>query len=130
MSTEQVPFGGRFTITKRLEFSASHRLCLPYDSPCNREHGHNYIVEVEVVGHQLNEEGMLIDFSAIKRVVMALDHRNLNHVMGMDNCTAERIALWIAQGVQDVLDTSSVEGAYVDYVSVQENEGNEAVWER
>ncbi len=129
MSSDQ-ELGSMFRLVKTLEFSASHRLHLPYDSPCNREHGHNYIVEVEVVGHQLNEEGMLIDFSAIKRVVMALDHRNLNDVMRMDNPTAERIALWIAQGVQDVLDTQGVEGTEVDYVSVQENEGNVATWER
>jgi len=119
-----------FRIVKRMEFCASHALHLPYESPCNRLHGHNYIVEVEVVGHELNEEGMLIDFSAIKRLVMSLDHQNLNAVMEMENCTAERIALWIAQGVQDLLETQAVGGTYVDRVSVQENEGNKAIWER
>jgi len=130
MSSDREPMGGMFRIVKTLEFAASHRLHLPYDSPCNRLHGHNYTVEIEVAGPELNEQGMLIDFSRIKGVVMALDHRDLNETLDADNPTAERIAFWIADGVQDVLDMQGALGSYVESVSVRENDGNEAIWER
>ena len=35
-----------FTVTKRLEVSASHQLKLDYPSKCQNLHGHNWIITV------------------------------------------------------------------------------------
>ena len=62
---------------------------------------------------------MVTDFTLIKRdIEKALDHKNLNDVLPM-NPTAENIARWICD---------HVENCYK--VSVQESEGNVAIYER
>ncbi|SHJ53169.1 6-pyruvoyltetrahydropterin/6-carboxytetrahydropterin synthase [Aureimonas altamirensis DSM 21988] len=87
-----------FKITKRFEFSASHRLAgLPEDHPCTRLHGHNYIVEIELQASELNAFGFVRDYrdlSAFKRYVdETFDHRHINDVLGHDSPTAEALAL-------------------------------------
>lgn len=108
-----------FTVTKRLEISAAHKLTLDYDSPCNRLHGHNWIIEVTCQREKLNRNGMVVDFKKLKNVVTdMLDHQYLNDVLGV-NPTAENIALWICNTVP-----------FCVKVRVQESEGNVAVYEK
>ena len=65
-----------FTVTKRLEISAAHSLTLDYSSPCNRLHGHNWIIEVTCQREKLNRNGMVVDFKKVKQVVTdMLDHQ-------------------------------------------------------
>ena len=81
------------TLTKRLEFSASHRYHNPkWDDaknkqvfgPCNNEntHGHNYIVEVTLQGDIDPVTGMIINLYDLKQylweVLEQFDHKNLN----------------------------------------------------
>ena len=66
-----------FTVIKRLEISASHKLVLPYRSKCASLHGHNWIITVYCRSARLNADGMVVDFTRIKEVVMEkLDHQN------------------------------------------------------
>lgn len=45
-------------------------------TPCRRIHGHNWKVEVEI--HSVIEkDGMVVDFTKIKKVINELDHRLL-----------------------------------------------------
>ena len=48
-------------------FSAAHQL-LGYAGNCESLHGHNWKVEVQVRGEQLNDIGILIDFKELKRL--------------------------------------------------------------
>jgi len=57
-----------YTITKCFEFEASHKLVLTYDSPCTNLHGHSYKVRITVKGDNLDENGMITDFSNLKPV--------------------------------------------------------------
>ena len=108
-----------YTIIKRMEISAAHSLSLSYPSKCENLHGHNWIITVYCRSKELNPDGMVIDFSHIKRTVKGqLDHRNLNEVLPF-NPTAENIAKWIC----DQLDTCYK-------VEVQESEGNTAIYEK
>ena len=81
------------TLTKRLEFSASHRYHNPkWDDaknkqvfgPCNNEHthGHNYIIEVTLQGEIDPVTGMIINLYDLKQylweVLEQFDHKNLN----------------------------------------------------
>lgn len=84
------------------EFSvaASHRLTgVPADHPCARLHGHTFLVRVTVAGPIDPQTGFVADFADIQRawapVGAALDHRNLNHVLGLENPTSENLARWI-----------------------------------
>ena len=51
-----------FTVIKRMEISASHKLVLPYRSKCASLHGHNWIITVYCRSSRLNSEGMVVDF--------------------------------------------------------------------
>jgi 6-pyruvoyltetrahydropterin/6-carboxytetrahydropterin synthase len=81
-------------ITKRVHFSASHRLFNPnfddekneriYDK-CNNfyGHGHNYKLEVTVKGTPDPDTGYVIDLKKLKRIlyeeiVEKVDHKHLN----------------------------------------------------
>jgi 6-pyruvoyltetrahydropterin/6-carboxytetrahydropterin synthase len=74
---------GRWRLTVRTEFSASHRL-ICYRGKCENPHGHNFGVEAEVEGRELDEAGMVLDFGELKRmlgeIVDALDHADLNEL--------------------------------------------------
>ena len=122
-----------YKVTKRMEISAGHKLCLAYDSPCSRPHGHNWIIEVEVSSEELNKDGMVIDFTVIKDEIKGrIDHQNLNEIFSF-NPTAENIAEWIAGTLKIVLVASYLkndnhEMAKVTKVTVQESEGNTACY--
>jgi 6-pyruvoyltetrahydropterin/6-carboxytetrahydropterin synthase len=68
---------------------------------------------------------MVFDFSEIKKIVDTLDHTHLNYhdAFRHRNPTAENIAEWIADEVDEVIGISP---ARVKSVRVQESEGNEA----
>lgn len=107
-----------YYVQKRMEISAAHKLNLNYDSPCQNLHGHNYIVDVYCKAEDLNENGMVIDFTVIKeKVHKVMDHNYLNDIMD-NNPTAENMAKWICESVP-----------YCYKVSVQETEGNVATYE-
>src|SRR5574343_857648 len=91
-----------FTVTKTIEVSIGHCLTLPYKSPCQNPHGHNLKIFVSVSGEVLTEYGMIVDFSEIKKIVMQMDHKNLNDLFNF-NPTAEKIAQWIRTSLNDML---------------------------
>lgn len=105
-----------YRIKKTLEISAAHKLDLPYESKCSKNHGHNWIITIICESKKLTNYGMVTDFAEIKRIIMgALDHNNLNDIIPQP--TAENIAKWI----HDLI-PSCVE------VRVKESEGNEAAY--
>ena len=91
-----------FTVTKRLEVSASHQLQLDYPSKCQNLHGHNWIITVHARSEELDHNGMVIDFTIIKEKIHG------------------RLAKWIADEL----------GPKCFKVEVQESEGNTAIYER
>ena len=106
-----------YRIVKTFEIAVAHKLNLEYESPCSRIHGHNLKVRVMCSKEELNQDGMVIDFTEIKkRIHDKLDHRCLNDIekLGFErmepqvdpstqfeidtvelNPTAERLAKWI-----------------------------------
>ena len=81
-------------VTRRYEFSASHRLHAPgltaeenrrLYGKCNNPfgHGHNYVLEVSVRGPVEARSGRAVDPAALDRlvrdrVIRVFDHKNLN----------------------------------------------------
>ena len=88
-----------FEVRVEDDFAAAHFL-KDYHGKCENLHGHNYKVFVHVEGNSLDEGGMLIDFSVLKRelksVLSCLDHTDLNDIQFFEqNPSAERIARYI-----------------------------------
>lgn len=109
-----------YYISKRMEIAGAHNLKLDYESKCGNLHGHNWIVMVYCKSEELDNNGMVIDFKHIKTNIMdKLDHKYLNEVVDF-NPTAENMAKWICEQIGDK--------CYK--VSVQESEGNTAIYER
>ena len=88
-----------YYISKRIEIAFAHQLRLNYESKCQRLHGHNGIATIYCCSEELNENGMVVDFTHVKRCINdRLDHRCLNELFDF-NPTAENIARWIADEV-------------------------------
>lgn len=108
-----------YYIEKHLEIAGSHKLTLDYESKCQNLHGHNWKIVIHCKSKKLNRNGMVEDFTLIKKKIKSkLDHQNLNEVFTF-NPTAENIARWICDQIPTCYK-----------VSVQESEGNTAIYEK
>lgn len=72
-----------FEVTRQIDFCYGHRL-LNYEGKCRHLHGHNGQAIITLASPDLDERGMVIDFSDIKRDVSRwiddhLDHRMILH---------------------------------------------------
>jgi 6-pyruvoyl tetrahydropterin synthase/QueD family protein len=110
-------------------FDAAHQLALPYDSPCNKRHGHRYAVEVTASASEL-QHGMVVDFNILQKVVDEFDHCDLNdrpefRVTNLAT-TAENIAVVLAQKLQHAVG----ERVSIDEVVVRETPRSLARWRR
>ena len=127
-----------FEVRVEADFSAAHFL-RDYNGKCENLHGHNYKVYAHVRGSQLNEGGMLLDFTKLKAALRAvckeLDHTNLNDFDYFDqNPSAERIAMYIAKGIisrlaeegEDLTKSSDNSHAFLYAVDVFETDTSRA----
>lgn len=69
-----------FQICRKIEFCYGHRL-LNYAGKCRHLHGHNGRLLVTVRAADLDELGMVLDFSEIKRVISRWVDEELDHRM-------------------------------------------------
>lgn len=93
-SREVRPLRGEVLVTRRVQFCAAHRLNNPSKSdewnlnqygPCNHAHwhGHNYILEVSVLGEPDPDTGYTFDLGSLKKIIHEeivdkCDHKNFN----------------------------------------------------
>lgn len=87
-------------IVQTFRFEAAH--FLPNVRPghrCMRVHGHSYQIDVHLTGALDPATGWVVDFydieAAFGPVMETLDHHLLNEVPGLENPTAENIAVWV-----------------------------------
>jgi 6-pyruvoyltetrahydropterin/6-carboxytetrahydropterin synthase len=99
-------------IYKQFTFEAAHLLPnVPPDHKCRRLHGHSYRVTAVISGEPDIESGWVMDFADLKSAFgecrARLDHRYLNEIPGLENPTAEQIAIWIWKQLRPGLPTLS-----------------------
>nr|WP_294518742.1 6-carboxytetrahydropterin synthase QueD [uncultured Rhodopila sp.] len=95
-------------ITQAFTFEAAHRLPnVPPAHRCHRMHGHSYRVELRLQGEVDPVTGFVADFfdieSAFQPLLDRLDHNCLNEIEGLENPTAEHIAIWIWDRLRSTL---------------------------
>ena len=95
-------------------FAAAHQLKM-VAKKCENLHGHNWKIEICVVGDKLNDAGVLIDFGELKQhisnIMEELDHKFLNELDAFnDNVppSSENIARYIAQSTQKKINNSGI----------------------
>lgn len=67
-------------VTKQIKFCAAHRL-LGHKGKCQNIHGHNYLVEIVLENQELNELGMVLDFTDIKETYGKWIDENFDHAI-------------------------------------------------
>jgi 6-pyruvoyltetrahydropterin/6-carboxytetrahydropterin synthase len=122
-----------FRVTRRYQFSASHRLHSAQLSEeenqrlygkCNNPfgHGHNYVLEVSVRGPVDTLSGRAVDPAALdqlvrERVIRAFDHKNLNEEIEMFQRvvpTSENLTVRIQQILSQVPLPAHLEGIRIE----------------
>jgi 6-pyruvoyltetrahydropterin/6-carboxytetrahydropterin synthase len=107
-------------------FSAAHRLENFYGK-CEALHGHNWKVEVFLVGDKLDEAGLLQDFGQVKararELLEEIDHKYLNELpaFSQQNPSSENLARYLFQRLAAALDR---DGVKVSRVSVWESDNS------
>jgi 6-pyruvoyltetrahydropterin/6-carboxytetrahydropterin synthase len=105
-------------------FSAAHRLENFYGK-CEALHGHNWKVEVFLMGEKLDEAGLLLDFGVAKartrELLEEIDHKYLNElpVFSHQNPSSENLASYLFQRLAALLNR---EGVKVSRVNVWESD--------
>ena len=106
------------------QFAAAHQLRALVGG-CENLHGHNWKVEVTVVGDTLGDDGLLMDFRVIKdhtkEILDDLDHKFLNEIGAFKSMepSSENIARHIFETLRDRLD---VDGIRMGKVTAWESE--------
>ena len=106
----------RYIVRATTEFSAAHVLH-GYAGACNRVHGHNFKVELEVEARAVDDVGMAIDFTLLESIAASiaqeLDHRLLNEIPPFNevNPTAENLGAFFWTRVNRALAQEAGDGA-------------------
>jgi len=94
----------KISITKTFTFDSAHQLTDLKGSKCQNLHGHTYKLEVTVSGKVQGVVPMIMDLSLlstiVKGILEVIDHTNLNTFFSHSNPTAEYMAEWFAEEIQ------------------------------
>ncbi len=69
-----------FRVAREFDFCYGHRL-LNYEGKCAHFHGHNSRAIVTLEADQLDEKGMVLDFSEMKKTISEWIDANIDHKM-------------------------------------------------
>jgi len=124
---------GKWRLTIDEAFCASHQL-RNYKGKCERLHGHNFGVQVEVEGSELDPEvEILVDFGELKRItreaVGDLDHAHLNDLppFAVHNPSSENIARHLFRDIRTRLAAIAPQARLVS-VGVSEKGSSRAMY--
>lgn len=120
----------KLSVCKEFVFDAAHRLP-NYNGPCERLHGHQWKLEIEVSGEVSQDTGMVLDFVHLKKVVnMAiidkLDHQYINDIY--QNPTAENMVISFVEQMKELVGAGY--GLTLERIRLYETPTSFAEWRR
>jgi len=137
------------SVTKQYRAEIGHRL-MNYDGKCAHLHGHSYLFEVTVEALDLDDRGMVVDFSDLKKamriVLEPYDHalvlRDDDHLARMfedlraTNGESARLHLWannptaenMASRFGSLIDNMLPRGVRLTHIRVWETATSHADW--
>jgi 6-pyruvoyltetrahydropterin/6-carboxytetrahydropterin synthase len=95
------------------QFAAAHRL-ENFHGKCEALHGHNWKVEVFLVGQTLDRAGLLMDFGVVKartkEVLEEVDHQYLNELAAFRdrNPSSENLARYLYERLEAIFNQDGV----------------------
>jgi 6-pyruvoyltetrahydropterin/6-carboxytetrahydropterin synthase len=101
------------------QFAAAHRL-ENFKGKCEDLHGHNWKVEVFLVGNELDQTGLLMDFGVVKartkQVLEEIDHKYLNELAAFQDCnpSSENLARYLYERLGSIFNRAGVKVRRVD----------------
>ena len=104
-----------------------------YKGKCEELHGHNFTVEVSIAGDDLQDDGMLLDFTILRghlhEVLDVLDHKYINDIPFFSGSasSAENIALYVFSEMEGRVGNDRVS---LKKVTVWESDRASASYER
>ena len=120
-----------FELKIRTHFAAAHQLTM-VAKKCENLHGHNWHIEVRVIGEKLDRAGVLMDFGELKKhiadIMVTLDHHFLNDLEVFSEAfppSSENIAIYIADQLQKKI---THPGVRVSRVSAWESDNSCATY--
>lgn len=116
------------TITRKYSLEAAHFLPnVPDGHKCKRLHGHNWGVNVTVIGRPSSDSGWLLDFFELDDIWSVLhgelDHRCLNDIV--ENPTSETLCAYLRDRIAEMLPS----GVLLKQVRISENANSVAQWD-
>ena len=136
-------------VKKTFVVCAAHRL-MDHPGACKRLHGHNYLITVHL-GHRAFDtmQGMVVDFGLVKQHLGAMINTLFDHVTILQDTdplvpglkgvfgeagvttvpfppTAENMARFLVDVLQQQVEVLEWRGIYVDRVEVEETPNNTA----
>lgn len=85
----------KFSVIRKHEIHAGHRV-YGHQGKCRNLHGHSYVFHFHCVSEELNELGMVVDFSIIKSTLCQWLEDNYDHRMLLweqDPCAKQLLAI-------------------------------------
>lgn len=132
-------------LEREYEMEVGHHLTagVPDGHKCRRQHGHRYVLTVEVSG-ELDTDGMLIEYAdldaVIKPLVAKVDHHDLNTLRERCstaiaeavscNPTVERLVCWFVDRLALVASARQAAPLTLQRVSIREDSRSKALWVR
>lgn len=122
-----------FQVSVEETFSAGHAL-RGYKGKCENVHGHNYRVQITLEGPQLDNIGLLVDFTRVKQVmrevIKRLDHQFINDLEPFTtvNPSAENMAKYFFEEVSGQLKDLPPGAAIREVVIWETDTANAKYW--
>lgn len=115
--------------TREVNMKMFHKCCLYKEDGEDEAHGHTYHLHVYVTGYVSDNDGFVIDFKDLKRilkdgVVERLDHRLINNIPYFKNtgtlATVENILHYVWDEIQPEIDALRPNEAWLSKIKMYE----------